>query len=101
MTVQEEEKQEEAMPVETTNSKGEPEVEVAAETPAENADAEKETAEKGDEESPLKDDEGKGEGDDAEPQKKERVSPDAPWGDRMWEVFTTFWPLGLVRGYCM
>jgi chromate transporter len=25
-----------------------------------------------------------------------RVSPDAPWKERMWEVFTTFWPLGLI-----
>ena len=24
------------------------------------------------------------------------VSADAPWGERMWEVFSTFWPLGLV-----
>lgn len=24
------------------------------------------------------------------------VSADAPWSQRMWEVFTTFWPLGLV-----
>jgi hypothetical protein len=24
------------------------------------------------------------------------VAADAPWKDRMWEVFTTFWPLGLV-----
>lgn len=26
-----------------------------------------------------------------------KVAADAPWKDRMWEVFTTFWPLGLVR----
>ena len=25
-----------------------------------------------------------------------KVAADAPWKDRMWEVFTTFWPLGLV-----
>jgi len=24
------------------------------------------------------------------------VAADAPWGARMWEVFTTFWPLGLI-----
>lgn len=24
------------------------------------------------------------------------VAADAPWGERMWEVFSTFWPLGLV-----
>ena len=24
------------------------------------------------------------------------VAADAPWFSRMWEVFTTFWPLGLV-----
>lgn len=28
--------------------------------------------------------------------KKMKVSVDAPWSERMWEVFTTFWPLGLV-----
>ena len=35
-------------------------------------------------------------------QKKKRhmtVAADAPWKDRMWEVFTTFWPLGLVCVY--
>lgn len=25
-----------------------------------------------------------------------RVDADAPWSERMWEVFTTFWPLGFV-----
>uniref|UniRef100_A0A7S2YB08 Chromate transporter n=1 Tax=Entomoneis paludosa TaxID=265537 RepID=A0A7S2YB08_9STRA len=25
-----------------------------------------------------------------------KVSADAPWSERMWEVFTTFWPLGFV-----
>jgi hypothetical protein len=25
-----------------------------------------------------------------------KVAADAPWKDRMWEVFSTFWPLGLV-----
>ena len=31
------------------------------------------------------------------PKKKQMlVSADAPWKDRMWEVFSTFWPLGLV-----
>ena len=25
-----------------------------------------------------------------------KVAADAPWRERMWEVFTTFWPLGLV-----
>ena len=25
------------------------------------------------------------------------VPADAPWKDRMWEVFTTFWSLGFVR----
>ena len=25
-----------------------------------------------------------------------KVAADAPWVDRMWEVFHTFWPLGLV-----
>jgi hypothetical protein len=24
------------------------------------------------------------------------VAADAPWKDRMWEVFSTFWPLGLI-----
>jgi hypothetical protein len=36
-----------------------------------------------------------GEGVD-EKKKVKTVSADAPWGERMWEVFTTFWPLGLV-----
>lgn len=25
-----------------------------------------------------------------------KVAADAPWKDRMWEVFSTFWPLGLI-----
>jgi hypothetical protein len=25
-----------------------------------------------------------------------KVSADAPWSERMWEVFSTFWPLGLI-----
>lgn len=25
-----------------------------------------------------------------------KVAADAPWSARMWEVFTTFWPLGLI-----
>ena len=25
-----------------------------------------------------------------------RVGLDAPWSARMWEVFTTFWPLGFI-----
>jgi hypothetical protein len=28
--------------------------------------------------------------------KKMMVAADAPWKDRMWEVFITFWPLGLI-----
>ena len=24
------------------------------------------------------------------------VAADAPWSERMWEVFSTFWPLGLI-----
>ena len=28
--------------------------------------------------------------------KMKMVAADAPWKDRMWEVFTTFWPLGLI-----
>jgi hypothetical protein len=27
---------------------------------------------------------------------KMKVAADAPWSERMWEVFTTFWPLGFV-----
>ena len=27
---------------------------------------------------------------------KMKVAADAPWSERMWEVFSTFWPLGLV-----
>ncbi len=25
-----------------------------------------------------------------------KVAADAPWSARMWEVFSTFWPLGLI-----
>lgn len=36
-------------------------------------------------------------GEDADEKKKvNKVSADAPWSERMWEVFTTFWPLGLI-----
>jgi hypothetical protein len=28
--------------------------------------------------------------------KKTLVAVDAPWSERMWEVFYTFWPLGFV-----
>mmetsp|Transcript_5522 Transcript_5522/g.8426 ORF Transcript_5522/g.8426 Transcript_5522/m.8426 type:complete len:476 (-) Transcript_5522:163-1590(-) len=35
-------------------------------------------------------------GEDGEATAVKRVSEDAPWGERMKEVFTTFWPLGLV-----
>ena len=41
-----------------------------------------------------------GEDDQANDKKKKiqmKVSADAPWSERMWEVFTTFWPLGFVR----
>ena len=34
-----------------------------------------------------------------EPESKKvhmKVAADAPWSARMWEVFTTFWPLGLI-----
>jgi hypothetical protein len=36
--------------------------------------------------------------DDGKKKKKkiQMVAADAPWKDRMWEVFTTFWPLGLI-----
>ena len=32
----------------------------------------------------------------AEKKNVKTVSADAPWGERMWEVFSTFWPLGLI-----
>ena len=32
----------------------------------------------------------------SEEKKVKTVSADAPWGERMWEVFTAFWPLGLI-----
>lgn len=35
-------------------------------------------------------------GDDAERPAVEEDEEDTPWSYRMWEVFTTFWPLGLV-----
>lgn len=34
--------------------------------------------------------------DDDDKRIKMKISADAPWKDRMWEVFTTFWPLGFV-----
>ncbi len=36
--------------------------------------------------------------DEAEKAKKVHmnVAADAPWSERMWEVFSTFWPLGLI-----
>ncbi|KAG7365814.1 chromate transporter [Nitzschia inconspicua] len=38
-----------------------------------------------------------GENDDGKKKKTiMKVPADAPWKDRMWEVFTTFWPLGFV-----
>jgi chromate transporter len=39
---------------------------------------------------------GDNEKEDGEEKKVSVVSADAPWSQRMWEVFTTFWPLGLV-----
>jgi chromate transporter len=35
-------------------------------------------------------------GDDDEQKVRMKVAADAPWKDRMWEVFSTFWPLGLI-----
>jgi hypothetical protein len=46
------------------------------------ADEEAEPEKKGEEEEAL--------------EKAPHVSADAPWGERMWEVFSTFWPLGLI-----
>lgn len=80
------------------------EEEFAAETPIETA---VESGENGDSkvlEAPDAEDQGKPlveeeekEGDEEEGDKKKKlVAADAPWGERMWEVFTTFWPLGLV-----
>ena len=40
-------------------------------------------------------DEGK-EGNNRDKKVHMKVSADAPWSERMWEVFSTFWPLGLV-----
>jgi hypothetical protein len=28
--------------------------------------------------------------------KMKLVAADAPWSERMWEVFSTFWPLGFI-----
>lgn len=33
---------------------------------------------------------------DGKKKKMKMIPADAPWKDRMWEVFTTFWPLGLI-----
>lgn len=41
------------------------------------------------------DEEADGDGEE-KPAKTKTVSADAPWSERMWEVFSTFWPLGLV-----
>lgn len=48
---------------------------------------------------PAKEDDAEADpGADSEDKKKVimKVSADAPWSERMWEVFSTFWPLGLV-----
>jgi hypothetical protein len=50
---------------------------------------EAETTDKDDVESSEEPEEGK-------KKKMKMVAADAPWKDRMWEVFTTFWPLGLI-----
>jgi hypothetical protein len=50
---------------------------------------EAETTDKDDVESNEEPEEGK-------KKKMKMVAADAPWKDRMWEVFTTFWPLGLI-----
>ena len=45
------------------------------------------------------DDNNDGDGGDNDDKTKKvhmKVAADAPWSERMWEVFSTFWPLGLV-----
>ena len=49
----------------------------------------------------LADTDEEGSGDKAEDNNDDKrirmkVAVDAPWKDRMWEVFTTFWPLGFI-----
>mmetsp|Transcript_14483 Transcript_14483/g.18916 ORF Transcript_14483/g.18916 Transcript_14483/m.18916 type:complete len:504 (-) Transcript_14483:300-1811(-) len=51
--------------------------------------------ESNDAEQPVPNDEVEVDADKANDTKK-HVSADAPWSVRMWEVFTTFWPLGFV-----
>ena len=60
-----------------------------------------ENGENGIEKHEAADDSGDTEGievDDTDDKKDDdsRVSVNAPWSERMWEVFSTFWPLGLV-----
>lgn len=54
------------------------------------------TASGHDEDDNDEDPEGSDEDLDKKKKKHMTVPADAPWKDRMWEVFTTFWPLGLV-----
>ena len=96
MTVAEEEKQEEAPPQPAENGENK-DVESPA---AENIDAAAvEVTPSGvkeeNDEDPKEDD---GEEEEEGGKKKiiMKVSADAPWSERMWEVFSTFWPLGLV-----
>jgi hypothetical protein len=88
MTI-EEEKQEEAIPPMETAVTGTEEIEIPADA-AETGAVKKQDA-------PEKDEAEESE-EDLKPKKKKvmTVAADAPWKDRMWEVFTTFWPLGLI-----
>jgi hypothetical protein len=90
MTVQEEEKQQEEPPTEAPTESENGDTKVAA-VPDEEA------LEKGEMETPAveKKDEHSGEKEE-ETKTKLLVSVDAPWGERMLEVFSTFWPLGFV-----
>eukprot|EP00339_Tiarina_fusa_P004721 CAMPEP_0117069942 /NCGR_PEP_ID=MMETSP0472-20121206/49087_1 /TAXON_ID=693140 ORGANISM="Tiarina fusus, Strain LIS" /NCGR_SAMPLE_ID=MMETSP0472 /ASSEMBLY_ACC=CAM_ASM_000603 /LENGTH=498 /DNA_ID=CAMNT_0004792745 /DNA_START=89 /DNA_END=1586 /DNA_ORIENTATION=+ len=71
---------------------------VAESPPAEAVEAEKESPAQDDAKEPADEEvETKKEGEEDEAEAKvPHVSADAPWGERMWEVFSTFWPLGLV-----
>jgi hypothetical protein len=98
MTVQEEEKQEEeSSPTEKTTESGVLSGEIGDTEVVAVAVPDEEAPEKGDKESPVVEKKDEVTGEKGEETKKQMlVSADAPWGERMWEVFSTFWPLGLI-----
>jgi hypothetical protein len=91
MTVEEEKQEESLTPAETGltgNAYGDAKADAEEESGDAKPDAVVPESESTDEET---DDEGK-----KKKKKIKMIAADAPWKDRMWEVFTTFWPLGLI-----